>query len=580
MREPHRLQDGDLVALIRCKMDHHQPCSLEQLVLQRQLIPQETLTLLAEERQVNVGLRLIDQIRQHKLIPEELLGALQADQMGLPWVSIRDLPPDEKALQEVSADGASRHCMLPLAVVDGYLVLAIADPANTHGLKEIEFTSHYPLFPVIAPAHEINELAEKFYRPFEEQRLLDRVDNRNGDSENASVYQLQQLEQQANQEPLVQLVNRILTRAIQCKASDIHLRPTPEYFELWYRIDGEPQLQRKLEASLNGPLTNRIKIMGDIDIAERRRPQDGHASIGLFGRTVDLRISIMPTVDGESVVIRILDRSNAYPSLEGLQLPEEQIKTLYSLLHQRQGIFLCTGPTGSGKSTTLYAMLSERIKLNHHIITVEDPVEYRLDGAEQVQIHSQIGYTFAEALRHILRHDPDDVLVGEMRDEETAEIAVRAALTGHFVLSTLHTNDAVSTITRLVDMGIEPYLVKSTLQGVMAQRLVRCICPNCREPLPEEDASLLGELGLDNSETWYHGAGCSQCQNSGIKGRRCVAELITLTPELEAMIDRQADAREMRALVRQQGMSTIEENALALARAGIIPLSEVLNVRL
>jgi type IV pilus assembly protein PilB len=334
-----------------------------------------------------------------------------------------------------------------------------------------------------------------------------------------------------------------------------------------------------MHISLLPALVSRIKIMGRMDIAERRLPQDGHARVIREGGAIDLRISVIPTVNGESVVLRILDKRAGLKSLDQLGLRDAEFNTLKRLTARSFGMILVTGPTGSGKSTTLYALLQEASKGDPHIITVEDPVEYDMENIEQIQILPATGYTFAEALRHILRHDPVVIMIGEIRDLETAEIANKAALTGHLVFSTLHTNDATSTITRLIDMGVESYLLSSTLLGVMAQRLVRMVCPHCKEKhlIDPEIATI---LQLDPHEAFYKGMGCEACGNSGYRGRLAVCEMLEITPEIAELINAKASSQTIKSLALQQGMKTLTQNAIALAREGKTSIEEVFAVRL
>jgi type IV pilus assembly protein PilB len=339
------------------------------------------------------------------------------------------------------------------------------------------------------------------------------------------------------------------------------------------------QFVRTFHRSLLMPLISRIKIMGHMDIAERRLPQDGHARVFHSNRPIDLRLSIIPTVVGESAVLRILDKQVGLKPLDSIGLPPGELEALRGIINKNAGMLLVVGPTGSGKSTTLYAILNEIRKTNPHIITVEDPVEYHIDGIEQIQTATNRGYTFAESLRHILRHDPDVIMVGEIRDTETVQIANKAALTGHLVLSTLHTNDAPSTITRLIDMSVEPYLLSSTLLGVMSQRLVRLNCPHCIEET-KGDEVLRETLGIGKSGVFFHSKGCASCNFTGYHGRYAVCELLLITPEIRQLINEGATAQKIRETAIKQGMVPIVDNALELARQARISLEEVYSLKL
>jgi type IV pilus assembly protein PilB len=432
---------------------------------------------------------------------------------------------------------------------------------------------------VIASGREIGQALSRYYSRLEEDAILDDLEisptRREIDADTD-----RSVEQQAMKKPIVRLVNAIILQAVMRGASDINVRPEKDRVNVYYRIDGKLQLQRGFSRTLLPAIVSRIKITGQMDIAERRLPQDGHARMTRGGNVIDLRISVMPTVRGESVVIRILDKEAGLRPLDKLGLRSRELTAIRQMMCRSFGMLLVTGPTGSGKSTTLYAVLDEVKKANPHIITVEDPVEYDMPGVEQIQISVATGYTFAEALRHILRHDPDVIMIGEIRDIETARIANKAALTGHLVLSTLHTNDAATAITRLTDMGVESYLLGSTLLGVMAQRLVRLICAQCREIDTSADPMMRRTLHIPDAEVFHRGAGCSSCGYTGYRGRTTVCELLPVSDAIAQLINEGANARAIKAAAIEQGMVTLTENAIALAREGRTTLEEVFAVRL
>ena len=416
-----------------------------------------------------------------KVSLEDVRRAL-ADKFGL---DLRKFEVPASVLARIPADLALQLHFLPVAHLHGRLVVAMQNPLDWQVLEAIRFNTKTRVEVVMASAEDIAWAHEKYYSGLDETEALGDLDF-GPVRENRVQESAQAIEQEAQKKPIVRLVNAIVLQAITRRASDINIRPGAEHVDVYYRIDGRMTFIRTLHRSLLPAVVSRIKITGQMNIAERRLPQDGHARMTFQGRVIDLRISVVPTITGESVVIRVLDKDAGLKPLGELGLPSRELDLMRQLIARSFGMFLVTGPTGSGKSTTLYAILNEVKRRNPHILTVEDPVEYDMAGVEQVQIAPSQGYTFAEALRHFLRHDPDVIMVGEIRDLETAQIANKAALTGHLVLSTLHTNDAVSTIARLLDMGIEPYLISGTLLGVLAQRLVRLNCPDCKVPVPTE----------------------------------------------------------------------------------------------
>jgi len=420
---------------------------------------------------------------------------------------------------------------------------------------------------------------QKFYSKLEESEAIEdlQLDPVGSSPDNSDS--LYAMEQEAQRKPIVRLVNAILIQGVTKGASDIHIRPEKDRVNVYYRIDGRLHYSRTMSRSLLPALVSRIKITAQMDISERRLPQDGHARLAWGSKSIDLRISVVPTVKGESVVIRILDKDAGMRPLDSLGLQEREYTLIKRLMVRPHGLFLVTGPTGSGKSTTLYAILNEVKKRDVHLLTVEDPVEYDMDGVEQVQISVVKGYTFAQALRQFLRHDPDVIMVGEIRDEETAHIANKAALTGHLVFSTLHTNDAASTVTRLVDMGLESYLLSSTLLGVMAQRLVRVNCPKCLAP-EEVEPYIRHSLNLQPDEVFYRGTGCDACNQTGYRGRMTVCELLVVTPEIAQLINEGGTTQQIQQAAMASGMSKLGDNALTLARTGKTSLEEVFAVQL
>ncbi len=384
------------------------------------------------------------------------------------------------------------------------------------------------------------------------------------------------IEYEASRKPIGRLLNTIILQDVLRSASDIHIRPGKDFGDILYRVDGSLQYSRHIKKSLLLPLIARLKIIGNMDIAERRLPQDGHACITHQNNNIDFRISIIPSVKGESAVIRILNKEVGMSLLHELGFVDKDLEKIHLLISHNHGMVLVIGPTGSGKSTTLYAALNEVKKRGPHIITVE----YDMDDVVQIQVNNTIEYSFAEALRHILSHDPDVIMIGEIRDLETAHIAVKSALTGHLVFSTLHTNDAPSTITRLTEMGIEPYLVSSTVLGVVAQRLVRKICPDCKQVDAISTAEVHDILKIKPDDVFYHGKGCATCNFTGYHDRTTAVELLVITPEIIELINRHAPEDQLRRLAIDQGMQTLTENGIELARRGLTTLDEVFAIRL
>lgn len=547
---------------------------LGEILAEQGVISRDELHKALEQQKHSRGKHLGDLLVEAGLATREQINMALARKFGIPRVSLREFNFDAQVLDLLPADLVLQYNVVPLGEIDGRLMVAIENPLNWEVLSAVQFNANRTVEAVIAPGRDISEVLGRYYGRFEEDELRDLSAN-----DTRKEYSLRLIEQEAMKKPVVRLVNAIILQAIMRHASDINIRPEKDRVNIYYRIDGKLQLQRAASPALLPALVSRIKILGRMNIAEHRLPQDGHARLMHANRSVDLRISIIPTVNGESVVIRILDREIGVKPLDRLGLTDQQLAEFKQLISQSFGMILVTGPTGSGKSTTLYALLNEIKKSNPHIITVEDPVEYEIAGVEQIQVLPITGYTFAEALRHILRHDPDVIMVGEIRDLETARISVKAALTGHLVLSTLHTNDAASTVVRLIDMGIEPYLLGSTLLGVLAQRLVRVNCPRCSD-VDKGDPAIRRALKVSETEVFWRGKGCSACNYTGYRGRTMVSELLTVTPEIAQLISAARTSHEIKEAAVAQGMLTLTENAIDLARAGKTSLEEVFSVRL
>ena len=505
--------------------------------------------------------------------PRELAGRL-----GVPLVELRDFDVDVHALSLVPEEFARAHLVMPLLIVHGRLVVAMINPADPELLSMLHLVSGRSVDGVVAEEAELNGAIDRYYGVHEDNGTLDELESF-AQRELETSLPVQEVERLGKEKPVVRLVNSILLDAIHRGASDIHLRPGEKKVELLFRQDGTLVHVRDLAKMLLPAVVARIKIIGRMNIAERRLPQDGRARMVERGQVVDMRISIIPTVDGESVVIRLLNASAGLRTIDELGFNPRDAEVFTDLLHKSYGMLLVTGPTGSGKSTTLYAALQEVKKQNVNIITIEDPVEYHIEDIQQIQVNTAPGFTFARALRNILRHDPDVVMVGEIRDQETAKIAVESALTGHLVLSTLHTNDAPTTVTRLIEMGVESFLVKSSLLGVLAQRLVRLNCPHCKATEPV-DALMRKALGVPAKEKFLHSTGCPECNQTGFHGRKAVYELLLLTPALRALLSPTVAADTIREQAVRDGMVPLTTNAIELARSGAISLAEAYRVRL
>jgi general secretion pathway protein E len=478
-----------------------------------------------------------------------------------------------------------RECrIVPVALHDDKLVLAMADPLDQATLNSVSLCTPYTrLEAVLAPETEILDLIEKFYgnQASSLGRIIEGIDEGDAEAPGEDSEDVEHLKDLASEAPVIRLVNLIISRAIESRASDIHIEPFERDLKVRYRIDGVLYDVESPPKRLRAAIISRIKIMARLNIAERRVPQDGRIKMRVLGKDIDLRVSTLPTMYGESVVMRILDKSNTQIyDLEKLGLSTAMYEAVENLVHRPYGIILVTGPTGSGKTTTLYGALTKINLPDKKIITIEDPVEYQINGVNQIHVNPQIGLTFAAGLRSIVRQDPDVIMVGEMRDLETAEIGIRAALTGHLVFSTLHTNDAPSAIARLIDMGAEDYLLASSILGVLAQRLVRVICPHCREEEKLDSAVLRGVRFWNDAAEGpvYHGTGCKECSFTGFRGRLGIFELMLMNDEIRKLTIANSDAGQLRKAAIAGGMTTLREDGFCKVRQGITTLAEVLRV--
>jgi len=553
------------------------PKQLGQILLEQGLITREQLDRALEEHRNSprsLGRVLIDM----KLIKEQDLVAALAEQVGLEFVDLAEYPVDPAATTLLPEALARRYRAIPIGERDGKLLVAMSDPANVYALDDIRTITNRDVQPVVATASDIEQAIQKFAQMGEQVEALA--------SEAASALEgevdADQMDAALEDAPIVKLVNAIMTQAVGDRASDVHIEPMEKEVRVRFRVDGVLHEKMRCPKNIQGGLISRLKVMADINIAEKRVPQDGRIGMRVGGRQLDLRVATLPTVHGEKVVIRILDKSQALIQLQDLGFQEEALKRYEQAFRKPYGAILVTGPTGSGKSTTLYATLNILNDSERNIITVEDPVEYRIAGVNQIQVNPKAGLNFASALRTILRADPDIVMIGEIRDRETAMIAVEAALTGHLVLSTLHTNDAPSAVTRLTEMQVETFLVASAIDCVVAQRLARKLCERCREPYRPEPAELqeagYPEYQWAEIQQLHRAVGCSACSNTGYRGRMGLYEVMPMSEELERLTVERASSDQMRAVAIEQGMLTLKDDGLMKARQGLTSIEEVARV--
>jgi general secretion pathway protein E len=504
-----------------------------------------------------------------------------ADQLDVPIASATDFPELPLLEERLSAKFLRDAQAVPLREDDEEVALAVADPTDSFVLSAVQMAAGKRVRPYIAAPNEIDAALERLYGGGRSSMgaIVDNIETRVEEDDFGDVAHLKDL---ASEAPVIRLVNLILSKAVESRASDIHIEPFENRLIVRYRIDGVLHEVESPPRRLSAAVISRVKIMANLDIAERRLPQDGRIKLRIQGKEIDLRVSTVPTMHGESVVMRILDKGGVPLNFESLGFEGLALERFLRILDEPNGILLVTGPTGSGKTTTLYTALDRLNKPDVKIVTVEDPVEYQMPGINQIQVKPQIELTFANALRSIVRQDPDIIMVGEIRDVETVSIAMQSALTGHLVLSTVHTNDAPSTINRLLDMGAEDYLLTSTVIGVQAQRLVRTLCPKCREPhpaLPEVVEQMeLRRYVPEGDVTLFKPVGCPECAGTGYWGRICIIEVMTMSDHLRSLIMRHATAGDLRAAAIMEGMETMFENGLRKALAGVTTIEEVLRV--
>lgn len=521
-------------------------------------------------------------IRMGFVTDAQVIEAL-GEQHGMPVVNLAETNIPPKVLEMVPETMASVYKIVPISQKDGVLTVAMANPGNVAALDDLRNFLGVDVRGAVSSLQDVEAAITRLYAGHEDsiEDVIGQLEDDMGeDGEKTRGISLGDVEEMSDAAPIRKLLNMILLLAIKDQASDIHFEPFEDEFKVRVKADGVLYEMVPPPRHLANAITTRIKVMSELDIAERRLPQDGRIELNVGGNPVDLRVSVLPTINGEAVVMRVLDRTVIQLDLNKIGMDTSTLNRFRRMLKLPNGIVLVTGPTGSGKTTTLYSALNELNDIETKVITTEDPIEYEIDGLIQVPVNADIDVTFANVLRAILRHDPDKILVGEIRDYETAEIAIQSALTGHLVFSTLHTNDAPSAVTRLRDMGVQPFLITATVEGVLAQRLVRKICTECRAEFEPSD-DLLMELQLPIQQArqykFYYGRGCQRCNNSGYKGRIGIYELMTIDDDIRDMISNNASVDEMRNLARSQGMTTLRESGLKLIFDGVTTIDEVVR---
>lgn len=526
------------------------------------------------QKQVMTGKKVGELLIEEKLVTERDIMEAMEMQLGIPYLNPDRMYIETFVLRLVNENLARRHVLIPIKKEGNNLTVVMADPLNIYAKEDIQIATGCHIIPAIAMSRDIlsaiehnygQQRAEKAVEDFRKQQMIDEIiEEDEGLDEVSSA-------------PVVRFINTVLSQAIKLRSSDIHIEPYEDILRVRFRVDGQLQEFMAPSKAAHSAIVTRLKIMSGMDIAEKRVPQDGRVETVHNGIEIDLRVSSLPTVYGEKIVIRLLNRNQFMTSKYDLGLSKEDSALYDGLLQYPHGIIIITGPTGSGKSTTLYSMLNELNTLNRNIITVEDPVEYKLKGINQVQVNHKAGLTFAAGLRSILRQDPDVIMVGEIRDAETAQIAVRAAITGHLVLSSMHTNDSASAVTRLIDLGVEPYLVSTSLVGVISQRLVRRVCTSCAAPYPASPEEM-ALLGVKEQVDLYKGLGCPDCNNVGYSGRIATHEILSVNQDVRSGITSNMSVDGLRDIAKQNGMKLLSDNCRKLVIKGITTVEEFLRI--
>ena len=556
---------------------------VERILLRNNKITEKTLGEI-KANQLQVGRYLGKTLVDHGYIHADILLETLSKDLNLPFLTFEDYPKTQLPIKDLNIPEAflKEKTIFPIQMKDDTLTISVFDPFDLHTIENLKISLGKNIKILLSTEETIVEAIETYYGAGESTmgRMVDGIkDDENSLTETDP--DTEHIRDMASEAPVIKLVNHIISKATEMGASDIHLEPFAEDLILRYRIDGILHNFEAPPKRLNSALCTRIKIMAKLDISERRLPQDGRIKLKLQGKDIDMRVSTLPTLYGESVVIRILDRSNLNVNLEKMGFPKQELEQFQKLIHKPYGKLLVTGPTGSGKTTTLYGALQNINTPDKKIITIEDPVEYQIRGINQIHVKPQIGLDFASGLRSIVRQDPDVIMVGEIRDAQTADVAIQAALTGHLVFSTIHTNDAAGAITRLLDMGVENYLISSALLGILAQRLVRVICRTCIEPI-EVAPALIAEIdnpGQDSIKA-FHGKGCKECNHTGFSGRAGIYELLVVDDAVRQLILTKATSQTIRESARKKGMTTLREDGWKKVAKGITTVEEILRVTL
>lgn len=542
------------------------------LLLKESLVTPEQVAK-AKEEVKRTGIKLEKALEKLGFITEEDIAKAKADATGVSYMNLEDYVIDVSLTKLIPESVANKYKAVPLFKIMDSLTVAMIDPKDIEALDNIRRIAKVSnVEPVLVSARSINQALDAYYGEGNSvEEIVKSIENKKSFTQNGNLTEV------AEEAPIIKLVNILITDAVKDRVSDIHIEPEIEVLRVRFRIDGILHEVHTLPKKLSSAIISRIKILSDIDIAENRRPQDGKIRLKLENKDLDIRVSTFPTVHGENVVMRLLDRSSILLGLKDLGFTTGNLEIFSKMILQPNGIILVTGPTGSGKTTTLYSALSTISSMEKNIITIEDPVEYELPLIRQTQVNPKADITFSNGLRSILRQDPDVIMVGEIRDKETAEVAIQASLTGHLVFSTLHTNDAPSSLTRLIDMGLEPFLISSSLILIVAQRLVRQICPKCKEgysPTP----TALRDLGLDSSTKFFRGKGCPVCKNTGFIGRIGIFEVLVLNETIRKMVEERNSADAIKKKAIELGLKTLREDGLEKVKAGLTTIEEILRV--
>ncbi len=545
------------------------------LLIKKGIITQDQINK-AKEEAMKTGMTTEKALEKLGFISEVDIATVYADSLGIPFIDLSDYLIDPEVIKLVPEAVASKYKTVPLFKIGNSLTVAMSDPEDVADLDEVRKKSNFDTVePVLSTLDMIQSIIDQYYGAIGSAEEL--VKGMTKEKMDASAKSIKGLAGVAEEAPVIKLVNLIILQAVKDKASDIHIEPAEDKVLIRFRIDGILHEVQQIPKHLQSALVSRVKVMAKMDISEIRNPQDGRIQVKMESKSLDLRVSTFPTMHGENIVMRILDKSSVILGLKELGFAKNDLTAFDKIVRHPNGIVLVTGPTGSGKTTTLYAALSAINSIEKNIITIEDPVEYEIPLIRQTQVNPRAGLTFANGLRSILRQDPDIIMIGEIRDKETADIAIQASLTGHLVLSTLHTNDAASSLTRLIDMGIEPFLIASSVIGILAQRLVRVICSKCKEKYqPSEE--IIKDLGLSQKIELFRGKGCMHCRNTGFTGRLGIFELLTVTEEIKNMVTAKRSANEIKKKALEQGMRVLRDDGMEKVKSGITTAEEALRV--